>query len=325
MKEHHDPEIYRPGSRPRSLGSAVFRGLASSVKGFFLLAATAVPVHLLVTAAEWSGILGRLSEPLNGAAAVFGLPGKAAVVVLASVFLNLYGAVAAVAALGLNLRVMTIVAVMALMAHNLALESALMKRTGSSASKMMLTRLVWAILAGLALNRILPATSHWLIVPEPLAAENLGALIAAWAPDALRLVGTMAALLLSLRLIRAVLEEFVVLELLTKIVAPFLRVFGLPSRESVPWMLANTASYGAASKLLDERIKAGEMKKQEADLFNHHAAVCHGLYEDTAMFMLIGVSLFWLTVPRLAIALVVVWFERARRHRFRRSFKVGTV
>ncbi|HPE37511.1 MAG TPA: hypothetical protein PK625_10180, partial [Spirochaetales bacterium] len=131
MKEHHDPEIYRPGSRPRSLGSAVFRGLASSVKGFFLLAATAVPVHLLVTAAEWSGILGRLSEPLNGAAAVFGLPGKAAVVVLASVFLNLYGAVAAVAALGLNLRVMTIVAVMALMAHSLALEPALMKRTGS--------------------------------------------------------------------------------------------------------------------------------------------------------------------------------------------------
>jgi hypothetical protein len=50
----------------------------------------------------------------------------------------------------------------------------------------------------------------------------------------------------------------------------------------------------------------------------------HSLFEDTILFMALGVPIFWLTVPRLAMALVVVWFERMRRHYFRRSFKVGT-
>jgi len=67
------------------------------------------------------------------------------------------------------------------------------------------------------------------------------------------------------------------------------------------------------------------MKPQEADLFNHHAAVCHSLLEDSALFLAIGVPLFWITAPRLVAALIVVWFERLRRQHFRRSFRVGTV
>ena len=67
------------------------------------------------------------------------------------------------------------------------------------------------------------------------------------------------------------------------------------------------------------------MKPQEADLFNHHAAVCHSLMEDTVLFLAIGVPLFWITLPRLVLALLAVWLERARRRIFRRSFRVGTV
>jgi hypothetical protein len=67
------------------------------------------------------------------------------------------------------------------------------------------------------------------------------------------------------------------------------------------------------------------MKRQEADLFNHHAAVSHSLLEDTILYAALGIPVFWLTVPRLAMAILVVWAERLRRTAFRRSFRVGTV
>jgi hypothetical protein len=67
------------------------------------------------------------------------------------------------------------------------------------------------------------------------------------------------------------------------------------------------------------------MKPQEADLFNHHAGICHSLLEDTVLFLAVGAPLFWITVPRFGLALLAVWIERARRRFFRRSFRVGTV
>jgi hypothetical protein len=74
-----------------------------------------------------------------------------------------------------------------------------------------------------------------------------------------------------------------------------------------------------------ERVKDGKMKPQEADLFNHHAALCHSLFEDTVLYAAIGTPVFWITVPRLVMALIVVWFERFRRQRFRKSFRAGTL
>jgi hypothetical protein len=87
----------------------------------------------------------------------------------------------------------------------------------------------------------------------------------------------------------------------------------------------NIVGYAYGAGIIEGQVKAGSMKPQEADLFNHHAAVCHSLMEDTVLFLAFGVPLFWITLPRLVLALLAVWLERARRRIFRRSFRVGTV
>jgi hypothetical protein len=107
-------------------------------------------------------------------------------------------------------------------------------------------------------------------------------------------------------------------------VAPLMRVFGLSENSSFLWIVINVVGYAYGAAIIMGRVQGGAMKPQEADLFNHHACLCHSLLEDTSLFLAIGTPLGWITLPRIAAALLVVWLERFRRGRFRRSFKAGT-
>ncbi len=288
------------------------------------MAISAFSAHALISFGRLSGLVERIMGVVDPVAALAGLPGEALFVFGLSIFFNFYAALGALAAFGLGIRDTTIIALMCLLAHNLAYESALMKKTGSAATKMIIMRIVWALAAGWLMNVLLAADMGPAILPAIDAGLPIVGFGRAWIAQAGLIIGVMAILLALLRIMRALLEEFGIVIYLSKVVAPFLKIFGLPAREGLPWLLAALSDYKGACRLMDARIKDGAMKKQEADLFNHHAALCHGILEDSALAMILGLSLFWLILPRLAIALVVVWVERARRHRFRRSFRVGT-
>jgi len=36
-------------------------------------------------------------------------------------------------------------------------------------------------------------------------------------------------------------------------------------------------------------------------------ALCHGLFEDTAIFLVLGANFFWILVPRIVLAAIVTW------------------
>jgi hypothetical protein len=149
-------------------------------------------------------------------------------------------------------------------------------------------------------------------------------MLTAWALSTLKLVIKILILVLVIMVGQRLMEEFRIMDFLSRITAPAMLVFGLPHSASFLWIILNVVGYAYGAGVIMERVKDGKMKPQEADLVNHHASVCHSLFEDTVLYAAIGVPIFWLTVPRVAMALVVVWFERFRRQRFRKSFKVGT-
>jgi len=142
--------------------------------------------------------------------------------------------------------------------------------------------------------------------------------------ETLMLLIKVSILVFLIMIAQKLMEEYRVTEGLSRIFAPLMRVFGLPREASFLWIVINVVGYAYGAGIVVERVKSGKMKSQGADLFNHHAAISHSLFEDTALYLALGVSLFWLVIPRLLIALAVVWLEKLRRHWFRRSFKVGT-
>lgn len=302
-------------------------GLSTGLKTALFLMKIMVPVSLAVSVLKWSGALGWVAQFLAPAMHLIGVPGEAALVLVSSMLLSNYSAIAVMETLPLSMREITILAIMCLTAHNLPVETAVMKKSGSSAFKMVFVRVGWAFVAGYVFNVILPAGK----VDARLAADTGAAamaflpMLSAWGLSTAKLIVKIILLVLAIMIGQRLMEEFHFIDILSRLTAPIMRIFGLPRDASFLWIVINVVGYAYGAAIIMERIKDGKMKPQEADLFNHHASLSHSLLEDTVLYGAIGVPLFWITVPRLAMALIVVWFERFRRQRFRRSFKAGTV
>jgi spore maturation protein SpmB len=314
-----------PGRFGKALGETVKPALRTIRFLFSLM----IPVSLGVLLLEESGLLAafaRLTAPLMR---FLGLPGEAALVFLSSIFLNIYSAVAVIETLNLSGRDIIILASMCLIAHNFFIECAVMKKNGSILYRIVLLRLFCAALAAWVLNRLLPpgaVPAEAGAVPAAGAAGlDLRALPSLLLP---RLAGTGLLLLRTALIVFAVvflqkiLDEFGVIKLLGRLTAPLMAVLGLSANSGYVWIVANLIGmvYGAA--VLIEEIRSGALSPQEADLFNHHAAVSHSHVEDTLLFMALGVPFLWAALPRFILAIIVVWLERLRRVLFRRSFRV---
>jgi hypothetical protein len=316
--------------QPKPIAARILGALGSGAKGalrtIWFLLRIILPVTLAVALLDWLGALAWIARILSPVMGLVGLPGEAALVFISSIFLNIYSALAVASAMALDMRSATILAIMCLTAHNLIVETAVMKKTGSSGSKMAALRVGVALAAAFAFNLLLP---HSLAsVPFSQAAvaarpDFLG-MLAAWGLSTGKLAIKIVIIVFAVMIAQRLLEEFKVMDFLSRFFAPVMRVFGLPREASFLWIVVNVVGYAYGAGIIEGQVKDGKMKPQEADLFNHHAGLCHSLLEDTVLFLAVGVGLFWITVPRLILAFLAVWLERARRRFFRRSFRVGT-
>jgi len=224
---------------------------------------------------------------------------------------------------------------MCLIAHNLIIECTVMKKTGSSASKMLLLRIGVALATGWILNKVLPS-DYAPFAPHSAVAAGTGEaigldwsrlppLLGAWAMDSGALILKIALIVTALMVAQKILEEFGIMEFLGKAMSPIMRVLGLPSSAGFLWIVANVVGFSYGSAILIERSESGKLTLTEADLFNHHASINHSMLEDTLLFAAIGVPALLSLLPRLIMAIIVVWLEKARRALFRRSFRIGTM
>jgi Nucleoside recognition. len=318
-------------NQPKPLGSrflsALLSGCKSALHTILFLLKIIIPVTLTVAVLDWYGVLAWFSGLLEPAMKLIGLPGAAALVFISSVFLNIYSAIAVASSMALDLRAATILAIMCLTAHNMIVETTVMKKTGSSGAKMVALRVIAAFAAAYVFNLLLPAS----LASIPFASSTFASrpdflgMILAWALSTGKLALKIVVIVVSIMIVQRLLEEFKVMALLSKLFAPLMRFFGLPAEASFLWIVINVVGYAYGAGIVQEQVADGKMKSQDSDLFNHHAGLCHSLLEDTTLYVAIGIPLFWITLPRLVMAFLGVWLERARRRFFRRSFRVGTV
>lgn len=284
-----------------------------------------VPVSLLVTLLGWSGLLAKIAIVLHPLMHLLGLPGEAALVYISGALLNNYSSIAVMSSMNLTLRDATILAVMCLISHNLLVETAVMKSIGSSALKMALLRIGTAIIGGFLLNLILPASLAQIQLFSASATENSAfwPAIGSWALSTLKLTARIIVYILVLMFAQSLLEQFSLMEWLSKWFGWLMRLFGLEPSMGFMWIVINIVGYAYGAGIIKAARDEGRMTLEEGDLFNHHAAISHSLLEDTVLYAAISVPVLWLIVPRLVLAIVVVWGERLRRYLFRRPLKVG--
>lgn len=309
------------------IGSAAAAGARKSVSTVWFLLKIMVPTSLVVALLGWSGLLQTIGGFLSPLMRLIGLPGEAAFVFISGALLNNYSAIAAMGSLSLSLRDATILALMSLIAHNLVVETSVMKSAGSSAVKMVLLRVGVAIVAAITLNLLLPESMAGIVFSGGIASEKTVFLVMlrSWGLSTLSLVARIVVYVLIIMMTQSLFEEFKIINFLSKVLAPFMKIFGLPAEASFLWIVINIVGYAYGAGIIKAEYDTGKMKKQDGDLFNHHAAISHSLLEDTFLYSGIGISVFWIMVPRILLATAVVWIERFRRSRFKKTFRVGTV
>jgi hypothetical protein len=307
-----------------------------------------VPISLLVSVLSWLGAINFLALWLDPVMRFIGLPGSASLVLLSSIFLNIYSAIAVIDTIRLSGRALVIVALMCLIAHSLPVESAIMKRTGSSVLKMTVLRLGMMLLVAWGLNLVLPPDKAQPLVAnalneqeEALAPNDAGlspqvfwgsyrypdplASLRDWAISTVELLIKMTLIILGLMLIQRLITELGLVAGLSKLFRPVVALIGLPARYSLLWIVVQVVGYTYGAAVLVEEINEGRLSKLDSDLLNHNAAICHSLLEDTTLFATLGVPVWLLVLPRLLLSALIVWLERARRWLFRKSFQAGTL
>ncbi|MBV5342631.1 nucleoside recognition protein, partial [bacterium] len=139
-----------------------------------------LPISFLVSLMNYLGVIAIIATYLSPVFSVIGLPGESAIVFISSLFLTLYAPIAIMATLALDMREVTILALMCLISHNMFVETAIQKKTGSSAVVMFTLRLFTSFLAAFILNKLLPEHIGVNSISEKaIVFENFGAMV--WA------------------------------------------------------------------------------------------------------------------------------------------------
>jgi hypothetical protein len=286
-------------------------GLPKARRTIFWLLKMILPISLAVRLLQYSGILEYVSSLLNPIFQSVGLPGAASIAFVSSVFLPLYAPIAIASSLSLSIRQLSILAIMCLISHNTLVESAIQKKTGSHFAFIWFLRICMSFVAAYLWNVLLP---EHMGMSQLQAVENadqdLGAVLLLWAQGALSLSLKIAVIVTALMVLQRILEEYKVMDLLSNGFAPVMQVMGLSRNSSFLWLVANIVGLTYGSAIIIEQVQEGKIDVKDVRNLNNHLAISHSLLEDTALWVAVGVPLFWLTVPRVALAIVVVWVVR---------------
>lgn len=293
------------------LWNCIKSGFPKATKTMLWLLKLMLPVALFVSFLQYWGVLNWIAGYLTPIFQWIGLPGIASIVFITSLFLPLYAVLAVIATLPLGMREITILAIMCLISHSLIVETAVQRKTGSSAWMMFLVRVTTSFIAAIFLNAILPIQlGNIHSIQTGNALHSVQDVLMAWTHSSILLVIKVFIIINSLIILQNILREYKWLDYISKTFAPIMRFLGLSPNVSFLWFVAQTLGLAYGSAVMIEEVEAESVSKKEANLLNFHIAINHSLLEDTLLFVSIGVSAVWITFPRIILAIAIVWFVR---------------
>ena len=291
--------------------AAVRKVLPSTLKTALWMIKVTVGVSFAIMLLGYFGFIDWLSAVLSPLFVHFGLPGEAALAYVSGYFVNMYSAVTAAVALDLDARAVTILGVMVLCSHNMIVETAVQKKTGSPALLMVLVRTLSGIILAYVLNLLLPETVSEAAVMDAVAGRpEFRDAVLDWLMDVCVLVPKMLIIIFALNILQALLAEFGIIRLISRMLRPVMRVFGLSARCSVLWIIANTLglAYGAAAMI--EEAGNDKLRKEDINGLNLHIGISHSNLEDLFLLASIGAVWWVLLLARWAMAAILVWGYR---------------
>jgi spore maturation protein SpmB len=301
-----------PDTHMNSMGSLLQEGLFAGIRrgwnGFVWMIKILVPISLLTALLAWSGWLEKGQFIIQPVMDWLRLPAVAALPLLIGMLTGIYGGIAAMVVLPLNTEQMTLIAIFLLMAHNLIQEGVIQGKSGLNPVKATVFRLICATLtvmvvaAFLDINVGAPAVQ----VTSDVIREPFSLMLWKWLAASSRLCLKIFFIIMAILISLEVFKKVGWIENVVRVCKPVVKALGLSEKAGILWITAALfgLAYGAA--VIVEEANEGHLGKEELEALHLSIGINHSLIEDPALFLALGLSAFWLWIPRLMTAVIVV-------------------
>ena len=272
-----------------------------------------IPISLAVTLMQHFGILTWIATWINPLFVHFGLPGESAVAFISGATAGTYAGIAAMMSIPLTMKQASILALMIALCHALPMECAVNKKTGSSFWKMGAIRIIMALICDFCLNIILPDMQEKYIYLGAEADSSFWEVMKIWGVSQIKMSLMVVLIIYSLMVVQRMLEAYRLLDPLSRLLSPLMKLFGLPRHASYMWLVGNVLGISYGSAVMVELEEKGLVTREEANDVNYHLIMNHSMLEDTIVFAATGISALLLITTRLCFALLLVWGRRIAR------------
>jgi hypothetical protein len=292
----------------RCLRQGLRNGFFKGLRSFIWMLKILVPISFLTALLQWSGWLAHIDFLLRPITALLSLPAIAALPLIIGMLTNIYGGIAAMVVLPFSREQMTLIAIFLLIAHNLIQEGVIQAKSGIHPVKATAFRLVAAIITVMVVALFLrPQTSSTEVAMSLQGiSQPFPTMLAHWALLTLKLLTKVFGIIMFILMTLEVFKEFGWIEPVVRALRPVLRTLGLSDRVGILWMAAVVFGlvYGAA--VIVEEAGRGHLSREELEPLHLSIGINHSMVEDPMLFLALGLSAFWLWVPRLIMAMLAV-------------------
>ena len=292
------------------LKEGLFAGFCKGWSGFVWMVKILVPISFLTALLAWSGWVEKGQFIIQPLMDWLSLPAVAALPLLIGMLTGIYGGIAAMVVLPLTTEQMTLIAIFLLMAHNLIQEGVIQGKSGINPAKATVFRLICATLTVMVVAIFLDIDTSIQTAPVSLEVmrQSFWPMVWRWALASSKLCIKIFFIIMTILITLEVIKKIGWIEHIVRVGKPILKTLGLSEKAGILWMTAALfgLAYGAA--VIVEEANEGHLDKKELEALHLSIGINHSLIEDPALFLALGVSAFWLWIPRLITAVIAVRF-----------------
>jgi Fe2+ transport system protein B len=293
------------------LKTAIGSGLNKGWHGYIWMMKIIIPISLLTAILAWSGLIQRINFLIQPIMDILSLPAIGALPLIIGTLTGIYGGVAAMAVLPLSMDHMTLIAIFLLIAHNLIQEGVIQGQSGVHPLKATVFRLVIATITVLIVAQILNVSPHIqaeTIESDVSAAQPFLTMLKDWAIITMSLVIKIFFIIMFILTMLEILKAFGWINHIVTFFSPLLKAMGLSHRVGILWMTAVIFGLAYGGAVIVEETKNEDLTQEDLEELHLSIGINHAMIEDPSLFLPLGISPFWLWVPRLIMAVIAVRF-----------------
>lgn len=284
-------------------------GLAKGWSGLIWLLKILVPISFFTALLVHFDILRHLDFLLTPLMNWICLPASGALVLVIGLFTGIYGTVAALSVMPFSMDHMILMAVFTLISHNLIQESLVQGNSGINPFVAAVFRLVMSFGVTFVCAKILGASPDLGPAAGSVPLAGPGApflsMVTDWALGTARLILQIFLIIMPLMVALELAKVFHIIQTITRVFAPVLRVLGLDPSCGMLWLTAAVFGLAYGSAVIVDETRTNSYDPEALTRLHLSIGVNHAMVEDPALFLPLGIPPFWLWIPRLVAAVLV--------------------